>query len=411
MGFAVTPTPFPMAPPLHFDVSHSTLSTLLALALGPTALAAPQVAVPSPPHAGIAPSKPSVASPPSTAQLQDKDVLWQWDGRLRWRTPDYEFNGSIGGELVFLSEFGGAPTDEDRFRFEQARLRVDGQIYQSLSYLARFDFAEDETRLRDVYLQFDELFLGANLRVGNQREAFGLEQLTDLHATTFADRSAFSLAPGWAVGAAVHGQFSGGDGVWNVGFFGPDVGLEKTSEFEGEGNLTGRAAYAQHDVAAPDDLLHLGAAFSSRGTDAPGADRATLLGAELAYVSGPFSAQAEWQERTDDDGTLGGDTASWYAQVSYFLTDDSRRYAGGRFLTVEPSSRWIGFGQSGGGALELALRFDQRDDGGPSNDERVELGLNWYLSGNASVNVTAATTELDDGGSDESLALRTVLLF
>jgi phosphate-selective porin OprO/OprP len=395
---------------------HSTLSTLFTLALGQLALAAPQAMTSDP--ATSSPATPSPAAStaagvaaPTGPQLQDKDILWSWDGRLRWRTPDYEFSGSIGGELVFLAEFGGAPTDEDRFRFEQARLRFDGQIYQSLSYLARFDFAEDETRLRDVYVQFDELFLGANLRLGNQREPFGLEQLTDLHATTFIDRSAFSLAPGWAVGAAVHSDFGGGDGVWSLGFFGPDVGAEKTSEFEGEGNFTGRVAYALEDVAAPDDLLHIGAAASSRGTDTPGADRATLLGAELAYVSGPFSAQAEWHERIDDDGTLGGDTTSWYAQVSYFLTDDSRRYERGRFLTVDPSSRWVGFGQSGGGALEVALRLDQRDDGGPSDDERVELGLNWYLSGNASLSITGATTELDGGSTDESLGLRTVLLF
>ena len=390
---------------------HSTHSTLLALTLGHSALSAmalasPQAASPSSTdslHAGPLPTK--------SAQLQDRDVLWTWDDRLRWRTPDYEFTGSIGGEFVFLAEFGGAATDSDRFRFEQARLRVDGQIYQSLSYMARIDFAEDETRLRDVYLQFDELFLGANLRLGNQREPFGLEQLTDLHATTFIDRSAFSLAPGWAVGAAVHSDFAGGAGVWSIGFFGPDVGVEKTSEFEGEGNLTGRVAYALEDVAAADDLLHIGAAASSRGTSDPGSDRATLFGAELAYVAGPFSAQAEWHERVDDDGSLGGDATSWYAQASYFLTDDRRRYEGGRFLNVDPSSRWVGFGQSGGGALELALRLDQRDDGGPSDDERIELGLNWYLSATASLSISGATTELDGGSTDESLGLRTVLLF
>ncbi len=374
---------------------------LLALAWGFPALAATD-----PPRPAT-----NVVVPGPGAQLQDKDVLWRWDGRLRWRTPDYEFSGSIGGELVFAADFGGFETEEDRFRFEQARLRLDGQIHQSLSYMARFDFAEDETRLRDIWLQFDELFMGANLRLGNQREPFGLEQLTDLHATTFVERSAFSLAPGWAVGAAVHGAFAAGDGVWNVGFFGPDVGVEKTSEIEGAGNLTGRVAYALRDVAAPNDLLHLGAAASSRGTDVGGADRATLLGAELAYVSGPFSAQAEWHERIDDDDAQGGDATSWYAQASYFLTDDSRRYAGGRFLTVEPGSRWLGFGQSGGGALELAVRLEQRDDGGPSDDERAEVGLNWYLSSNASVSATVATTDLDGAGSEESLGLRTVLLF
>lgn len=350
---------------------------------------------------------------PIGPQLQDDDILWRWDNGLAWRTPDYEFTGSIGGEFVATWDFGGADDDRDQLRLEQARLRIEGNLYQSISYRARIEFAGEEVTFRDLYLQLDEVFLGANLLIGNHREPFGLEQLTDLHATSFTDRAAFSLAPGWGTGAMFHGDFAGdgGEGVWALGFFGPDTTGGNTSEFEGEGNLTGRLAYAFRDVASEEDLLHLGLGFSSRGTDAPGAGRGTLLGAELAYVSGPFSGQAEYHDLSDDDGGLGGDATSWYAQLGYFLTDDSRRYAGGRFLVPVPRSKWTGFGQQGSGAYELAARFSSRDDGGASDDEQAELGFNWYLNPNASVSVTVGSRELDGGDTEELLGLRSVLLF
>ena len=56
-----------------------------------------------------------------------------------------------------------------------------------------------------------------------------------------------------------------------------------------------------------------------------------LIGAELAFVYGPFSFQSEYYGATVDE--IGADDLSFngcYAYVSYFLTGENRRYNRGR---------------------------------------------------------------------------------
>jgi phosphate-selective porin OprO/OprP len=104
------------------------------------------------------------------------------------------------------------------------------------------------------------------------------------------------------------------------------------------------------------------------------------VGAEIATVQGPFSAQAEYittSVQRDADRDL--DFDGWYAQASYFLTGESRQYKDGKFARVTPKSI---VGEGGIGAWELALRFSTLDlsdadiDGGEADS--VTLGMNWY---------------------------------
>jgi phosphate-selective porin OprO/OprP len=117
------------------------------------------------------------------------------------------------------------------------------------------------------------------------------------------------------------------------------------------------------------------------------------LGLETAFVYGPFSAQAEynnfWLNRTQNaDAHIHGA----YAYVSYFLTGEHRPYnrAEGYFDRVKPFESFFrvrdgnGAVQVGKGAWEIAYRFsylDLNDSGVIGGFARGHTaGLNWYLN-------------------------------
>jgi phosphate-selective porin OprO/OprP len=70
----------------------------------------------------------------------------------------------------------------------------------------------------------------------------------------------------------------------------------------------------------------------------------------------------------------------WYAQASYVLTGERRRYSrsSGTFQGVRPRRKW--------GAVEVAVRYStlDLDDGSVSGGEASDwtVGLNWYVREN-----------------------------
>jgi phosphate-selective porin OprO/OprP len=154
-----------------------------------------------------------------------------------------------------------------------------------------------------------------------------------------------------------------------------------------------------------------------------GGRSSTVFGTELLYILGPFSFQAEYAWANVDDAFVinrkgaSGNTRTaaplkngtpletpWfsggYAQLSYFLTGENRRYdrrygrlsrntVGSPFtpfwLTQSEDGGWL----VGRGAWELAARWNHLtlDDGiirGGQTDA-FEAGLNWYLTANLRV--------------------------
>lgn len=113
-------------------------------------------------------------------------------------------------------------------------------------------------------------------------------------------------------------------------------------------------------------------------------DNYLTLGAELALVQGPFSAQAEYvrsklKRNNASDPSFDG----WYAQAGWILTGESRPYTfkGAKFKAIKPNKA---VGKGGIGAWEVALRYSTIDlnDSGISGGEmdNLTLGLNWFPS-------------------------------
>ena len=155
----------------------------------------------------------------------------------------------------------------------------------------------------------------------------------------------------------------------------------------------------------------------------------TVLGSELLYILGPFSAQAEWAldyansvtsgvaaTRTTRS-TLNTQTRSFnggYVQLSYFLTGETRQYdkafgrLGSNYIANRPFSNfWLKRDENGGvawgsGAWEVAARYSYLN----LNDGTIQggvlgctsVGLNWYLCNNVKVQFEYNTSERWDKG-------------
>lgn len=114
----------------------------------------------------------------------------------------------------------------------------------------------------------------------------------------------------------------------------------------------------------------------------------------LYYYTGPFGVIAEYIESRRELGLAGGPFNSyrnrgWTLAGSYFLTGENNSYG-----AVRPKNAFSGFGNGGGGAWELALRYtgvsvdNDLFSNGLLNANQARqanafgIGLNWYLTDN-----------------------------
>jgi phosphate-selective porin OprO/OprP len=266
--------------------------------------------------------------------------------------------------------------------------------------------------------------------LGNQIAPFGLDQAGSSNTITFLERALPSaLEPAFQNGLRV--DTHGDHWTASLGAF--------THPVEGDDDRESRAAsgvlrltYAPLDVEGdeqgPPRVVHLGTSVELRELESDSslrfdsrpetrltdfrmvstgnladADSSVAVSLEAAALRGPFSLQAEAVGvRVDRATSPDPDFVGWYAQASWILTGESRRYSGSRgtFGDVRPDSR--------GGAWELAARFSSLDleDAGVTGGEQtdVTLGLNWYVNRNVRVmfNWIHAEANPNRNGVDDS---------
>ena len=248
-----------------------------------------------------------------------------------------------------------------------------------------------------------------------------------------------TFAPGRSLGAMAHHPELSGRMTWAAGFF--TIGSDSTDN-TGRSNLTldARMTGLPIDRKNGSRLLHLGASFSLRRPksgqvryrtrpearflpffvdtgDLPTDGDTRLFGVELAAVSGPFWAQAEFLTAhvvadTLDDPRFTGS----YLELGWFLTGEVRPYnhQRGFFDHVEPIKNLMGrnpFNKDRpGGALEFTGRFSTVDlnDGLVTGGElrNLSAGMNWYLNANNRVSVNYIHAKLLDTGKSNILLFR-----
>ena len=377
-----------------------------------------------------------------------------WSNGIRLDSASGAFKFAIGGRIQ--NDWGTFDADSDvetalgsdRFQtateFRRARLYMAGTIYNNVGFKAEYDFAGGDADFADVYMTLDHPCVGL-ITVGHQFEPFGLETQTSSKYITFMERSlASQITPGRNTGISVANVL---DEKWNwrVGVFRPSnaYGDDNANLGAGEWAFSGRI---DGQIWA-DDNASLNAGLSGRYANEPegfnfvglrdeiagaGASGAQVLagalvgtgpllidgetkswGADLAYLRGPWHAQAEYVTNDFNTVTGSGDADGWAVQTGYFITGETRTWKNGNWGRTSPAGNY-GDGDHGG-AWEVAVRYDEIDlDNGVLAGGKMDqwtLGVNWYLNPNTRVMFNYADIDIDDLGEVEYLGMRFAIDF
>lgn len=297
-----------------------------------------------------------------------------------------------------------------------------GDAFSVVDYKLQLAFENaDRIRFRDVFFTIKELPYLGQVRLGQYKEPFSLEQLISTNHITFMERSlADVFAPARRVGVMVFDQSESQRITWAIGAFKDQIADDPPAYHDDHGAtaLTMRYTFLPwyDEATSGRGLLHTGIGYSFRdaaenrvrfrqrpqahlsemvvNTDwIDNVEDYQLLGAELALVYGPFSVQWEYflsavnRNHASDPNFHGV-----YVYASYFLTGEHRPYrlSEGTFGRVKPFENFFrvrdadGYVQMGKGAWEVAYRYSYLDlddagiVGGRASDHTI--GLSWYLN-------------------------------
>lgn len=353
------------------------------------------------------------------------DVEVTIDKGINIKTRDNSFTTKIGGRVqADAAAYGGEPDMGDGTEIRRARLYLQGTMYNDWGYKLQYDFVDTGSAgIKDAYLSYTG-FDNLELKAGNFKDPFSLQEQTSSKFISFMERG---LPSAFAAGRHIGVMASTSHQHWTLagGLFGDTVSTKGGEDDEGWGAGT-RATWAPVNDKA--EVIHLGLGLNYRETGGANTarfkqqaeshlsginivDTATItavndfykVGAEIATVQGPFSAQAEYiATSVNRDSGSDLDFDGWYAQVGYFLTGESRNYKNGKFGGITPKAN---VGQGGIGAWELALRYstidlsDSEIDGGEADS--VTLGLNWYPTPTLRFSANYVDVLDVDGGSND----------
>lgn len=283
----------------------------------------------------------------------------------------------------------------------RALIGITGILHTDWDYELGVDFTDGTADIKDAYLSYVAT-PSAKITVGQFKEPFSLEELTSLKYVTFMERALPNeLAPGRNIGIGLHTW--GKMWTYGIGLFGE--GFDDDVANEGDEGWGASTRVTVTPLNSDLTVFHIGFALAHRR---PGDENQikfdsrpeshitdvkylnteyiadvynySRYGSELAVVYGPFSIQGEYihirmQRNT---GLKDLNFAGWYGYVSWFLTDDSRKYKTkkGAFGVVKPKKHY--------GALEVAARYSALD----LNDEmifggrgkNITFGINWYAN-------------------------------
>jgi phosphate-selective porin OprO and OprP len=332
----------------------------------------------------IPPPSVSAAAQPFSATFTETDfvavrdgaplqAIWQ-DG-LRLASPTGDFAFALGGRVqADASGFTAGPGPSlppasgglnpplsGAANFRRARLRAGGRLYEFYDWATEYDFANQMTdynmafptlagpgtlpAMKDMWLQVRDLPLLGTLRIGNQKDPYGLEHISDSRWLTFMERS-FSMDAfegpfndGYLPGIQIFDHAQDGRVAWYLGEFKNTANPFGFANSSGGSQTVGRLVVLPLFDADDGRVVHLGLSgrtmglaevpsqidpvtgnptgpmipavrFRSRGdirNGPPGplnsiyadaglltGDWQNMLGLELAAATGPLSLQAEY---------------------------------------------------------------------------------------------------------------------
>lgn len=356
----------------------------------------------------------------------DLDLKIKWKGAPEFSSRDGKFKMKVRGRIqadynAIDQDFPitGRP-DVNAAELRRARLGAEGTVFYTLKYKFEVDFADDETAIKDAYLEYTGLMDGLALRAGNFKTPNSLDEMTSSRFITFMERAAFVGAFGLDRQIGAGAVYNNDHFTLSAGVFGPTP--EDDSEWMDDVRTgAARVTFApiNRDVNGVHQVVHLGASwrtregaedlrspsegsstdtfndqffrYRARGADLHLADRFiatpqiftedTFWGVEGAVIWGPWHVVGEYTELEakvasgtcvagfDDcfpgDAFFPGSNPTyngWYVETGFFLTGETRSYKKGAFGRVKVKNPVIGGGKGGGwGAWQIAGRYDVID--------------------------------------------------
>ena len=358
----------------------------------------------------------------ATTQAEDNDMRVFWKDSLRLESADGKNKLRIGGRIHWDNAF----TSDDNYMsdgdvFRRTRLYVSGQIQERYDFKMQYDFAGGSAAFKDVNFGIKDMPLLGNIRIGQFKEPFSLEEIASSNDIAAIERANVNrLVPSRSAGVMIYNDHADTRITSAVGLFrGAD---DKWGNYQGDGYAaTARVTGLPYVNDDGSQLVHLGVGYSYRNDDTAvyklSSDHAmapstkheianvrntSLLGLETALKLGSFSIQSEWVE-ADVVAPTGGNLDGYYVQTSYVLTGESRSYdkATGAFKGISPDSRFLDNG--GLGAWEATLRWSNLDYSDLADSQEIDtwtLGLNWYLNKNVRALFNYSNADLDGDSVD-----------
>lgn len=351
---------------------------------------------------------------------------------LQVESADKNFKFKLGGRIHADSSFhSGDQYLEDGERVEandgteirRARMRFEGVFYKDWLMRTEADFADDNVRVKDAFIQYLGLKDYVTITAGQQKQNFSRELQESSNDMMFTERSLMNILNNPTVDRAIGLNFesSGENYVAKLGVFGDSITPARTGtdpEIDNAGDegwgISSRIIY--NPIIEKTKLIHLGVAGNYRkpddtndvakarqlalsyettnmsnldlvNTKVSNVSDIKMLGLEAAGLYGPFSVGAEytrmWVDRKNGDNNLELD--GWYAEAAYSITGESRGYKNGNFGYLEPAKPFS-LKNGSWGAWELAARYSTADlnDGDFKGGElsNVTVALNWYINSN-----------------------------
>ncbi len=372
------------------------------------------------------------------SQDSTNPVSFKWDNGFKLESQDEQFSFKFGGRIMVdhayffqsdeLTEKFGPLITKSGTEIRRARIFLEGKIYENTHFKLQVDFANDRAVLKDVYIGLSEIPGVGNLRIGHVKEPFRLATLTSSKYITFMEPSSTSFfAQERNNGIVLFNDFFNNRLSAQAGAF-RNANNDSNDITANDGYVaTGRITSLLVHNAEKRQLLHTGIGYSFRKPDskeykisikpvshlAPkyietGAideiENIRLLNFETAYIQGPFSFQGEYLTAAVKTLTETLNFSSYYGEVSYFLTGESKHYKSSYdgFDRAKPRKNFGGK-EKGAGAWEIALRYSDSDlsnknvMGGKQSD--VTLGLNWYLNPSTRLMINHAWLNIEDKGN------------
>ena len=359
------------------------------------------------------------------AQKSASETKIAWKGAPEFSSDDgwsFKPRGRLQYDFGYVDAPSSISNDGLGFSNELRRVRLgaEGSIPGGFGYRFELEFAGGDAQLWDGYITYKTG--GLTLTAGQHNNFQSLDELTSSNDTVLVERAAFTDAFGFERRLGFSGQYSSGpvlvqagvftdnvadlgdDGNSSVGVdgrlvFAPKLGstqlhLAGSAHWRDLGDTISTARYRQRPHIHSTDIR-----FIDTGTLADAAEE-TSYGLEALAIAGRFhvAGEAHWlnlsRAAAPNPGFFGG-----YAEVGYFLTDNSYGYRSGVLRAPKLKNP---VGQGGIGAVALSLRYDYLDlndaaagvIGGQQNG--IIAGISWWPADNLRFLLNYAHLEYDD---------------